>query len=108
MRGLLVSWFLLVLVAMAAVTTWAGRQANVLDAFVRLGRDPWGLATLMDAYFAFLAIWLWIAWKEGHWLPSLLWLIALLGLGNFAIAAYLLLELRRAPNLTEVFTRRKR
>lgn len=108
MRTFLVVWFLLVLVAMAAVTTWAGRQENVLAAFVRLGRDPWGLATLLDAYFAFLAIWFWIAWKEGRWLPSLLWLIALLALGNFAIAAYLLLELWRAPSPTEVFTRRKR
>ena len=44
----------------------------------------------------------WVGWRA-----SLLWLIALLGLGNFAIAAYILLELRRAPSLTEVFTRRK-
>jgi hypothetical protein len=107
MKAFLVFWFLLVLVVMAVVTTWAGLQENVLAAFVRLGRDPWGLATLMDAYFAFLAIWFWIAWKEGRWLPSLLWLLAILGLGNFAIAAYLLLELRRSQTFAEVFSRRK-
>ncbi len=87
------AWFLLVLFAMLAVTTWAGMQENILVAGGRLIRDPWGLATLFDAYFAFLAFWLWLAWRERTWAPRLLWLLAILGLGNLAMAAYVLLQL---------------
>lgn len=87
------AWFLLVLLAMLAVTTWAGSQENIFVAGGRLVRDPWGLATLFDAYFAFLAFWLWLAWRERTWLPRILWLVAILGLGNLAMAAYVLLQL---------------
>ena len=95
-RGLTL-WFTLVLFAMLGLTTWASLQENVLVAFLRLGRDPWGLATLLDAYFAFLAFWLWVAWREHRWLPRLAWLLAILALGNLAMAAYVLLALRRLP-----------
>lgn len=91
------AWFLLVLVAMVVVTTWAGLQENVLLAGGRLVRDPWGLATLFDAYFAFLAFWLWLAWRERSWLPRLLWLLAILALGNLAMAAYALVQLAGLP-----------
>ncbi len=87
------AWFLLVLAAMVAVTTWAGMQENLFVAGGRLIRDPWGLATLFDAYFAFLAFWLWLAWRERTWAPRILWLLAILGLGNLAMAAYVLLQL---------------
>jgi len=93
-RGLAI-WCSLVLLTMLGVTTWASLQENVLEAFLRLGRDPWGLATLFDAYFAFLAFWLWVAWRERTWVPRLAWLLAILGLGNLAMAAYVLLALRR-------------
>jgi hypothetical protein len=95
-RGLTL-WFLLVLVAMLALTTWASLQENVLDAFLRLGRDPWGLATLFDAYFAFLAFWLWVTWRERTWSARGAWLLAILALGNLAMAAYVLLALRGLP-----------
>ncbi|MFN8010674.1 MAG: DUF1475 family protein [Holophagaceae bacterium] len=91
------AWFLLVLLAMLAVTTWAGLQENLFVAGGRLIRDPWGLATLFDAYFAFLAFWLWLAWRERTWLPRILWLLAILALGNLAMAAYVLILLFQLP-----------
>ncbi len=93
MNRALKAWFLFVLSAMVAVTTWAGMQENMFIAGGRLLRDPWGLATLFDAYFAFLAFWLWLAWRERTWAPRLLWLLAILCLGNLAMAAYVLLQL---------------
>lgn len=103
------AWFLLVLLAMLAVTTWAGLQENIFVAGGRLIRDPWGLATLFDAYFAFLAFWLWLAWRERTWLPRILWLVAILGLGNLAMAAYVLLQLfgmGAGSNLEALFQRK--
>ncbi len=107
MKRALQLWFILVLVAMVAVTTWASLYENVVAAFLRLAADPWGLATLADAYFAFLAFWLWVAWKENHWAMGGLWLVAILLLGNLAMAAYVLIELSRTDSLEALFTRRK-
>ncbi len=90
---------------MLAVTTGAGLGGNVGAAFMRLARDPWGLATLFDAYFAFLMVWGWIAWREGTWIRRLTWLGAILLLGNFALAAYALLALRKAKGVDELFQR---
>jgi hypothetical protein len=95
-RALLVGWFGLVLVAMAAVTLWASLDTDVLTGSGRVWREPWGRATIFDAYFAFVAVWLWIAWRERSTVARVAWLVAIFLLGNFAIAAYFLLQLRRA------------
>lgn len=93
-RGLQ-AWFVFVIVVMLGASVWASLDKNVVQAFADLGSDPWGLATLFDAYFAFLAFWLWLAYKEPRWGSRLGWLAFLLGFGNFAIAAYALLQLSR-------------
>jgi hypothetical protein len=86
---------ILVFAAMAAVTTWASLEANVLVGFQRLLADRWGVATLFDAYFGFLWFWLWILYKEAHLGRSLLWLVLLFALGNLAMAAYVMIQLFR-------------
>lgn len=106
MKRALVLWFAAVLLVMLGVTIWASLQENVVTAFARLARDPWGLATLCDAYFAFLAVGGWIAWREGPWPVGILWLIAILLLGNFAIALYVLLALRREGSIDGLFRKR--
>jgi uncharacterized membrane protein YczE len=108
-------WFLRflfvgVIVAMLGVTTWASLTQSLGD-FARgpVIRDPWVIATLFDAYLAFLAFFVWVAWKERSLAARVLWFIALMLLGNFAIAAYMLRELFAIPaegDLAEVFTRR--
>ncbi len=106
MKLALVSWCILVLLAMLGVTSWASLHENAVAAFLRLARDPWGLATLFDAYFAFLAVWFWIAWRERSALSYGIWLVAILLLGNFAIATYMLLAVWREGNIDGLFRKR--
>lgn len=106
--------FVLVIVALLGATTSASLQ-QPLGEFVRgpVIRDPWVVATLFDAYFAFLAFFVWVAWKEQSLPARALWFVAVMLLGNFAIAGYFLRELgavsARAPAgeaLARVFTHR--
>jgi len=89
----------------------AGKEGvNVLIGFDTVCSEPWGLATMFDAYFGFLAFWLYTAWRERTWLARASWLIALLLLGNFAIAGYALLCLWQTPatsDLTQTFFTRR-
>ncbi len=89
----------------------AGKEGiNVIKGFETVCSEPWGLATMFDAYFGFMAFWLYVAWRERTALSRLGWLVALLLLGNFAIAAYALLCLRASPGENDpaklFFTRR--
>lgn len=89
-------WFVLCLATLSVLTLLASLERDVVSAARELVADPWGLATLADAYFAFVAVWLWIAWRERSWSGRTAWLAAILVLGNFAIAVYFLLALARA------------
>jgi peptidoglycan/LPS O-acetylase OafA/YrhL len=55
----------------------------------------WTIATLIDAYYAFLTFYLWVWWKESRARPRLLWFVAIMLLGNIAMAAYVLRQLAR-------------
>lgn len=97
MRTFLKLAFAAVFAAMVWVTWWASLDRDVFTAGAALWADPWGRATLFDTYFAFLTIWLWVAWRERGWPLRLLWLALILTLGNLAIAAYFLIALFRLP-----------
>jgi len=105
--------FLVVLASMLGVTTWASLHQSLGDfAHSATIRDPWVIATLLDAYWAFIAVFVWVAWKEQSLAARILWFVTLIALGNLAIAAYLLTQLFRvsasAPDaLTIVFTQRQ-
>ena len=86
-------WFTLVFLVLLGGTIYASLEKNVLQAYVDLGRDRWGLATLFDAYFGFIAFFLWVAYKEALLWKRALWLVLLLSLGNFAISGYALWQL---------------
>ena len=90
--------FLLVLLSMLAITTVASLDRGVFEAGADLWSDPWFKATLADAYFGFLAVFLWIAYKEPTWGRRILWFVLLMALGNIAIAIYLLIQLYRLPS----------
>ncbi|MEI6248337.1 MAG: DUF1475 domain-containing protein [Verrucomicrobiota bacterium] len=126
-RNALIAYFVLVLAAMTWVSWYActaptitslpqyaaltGKAGlNVVDGYVTVCSEPWGLATMFDAYFGFLAFWLYVAWRERSGLARVLWLVALMTLGNFAIAAYALACLFKAPadaRLETIFFTRK-
>jgi hypothetical protein len=105
LRGL----FIVVIVSMLAVTTWASRDTALFSIPREVYAHPWFIATLFDAYWAFVCFYVWVAWKEQALAARVLWFIAIIALGNIAMAAYMLRELFRLPangNLSDVFTRR--
>src|SRR6478736_7059847 len=107
LRGL----FIVIIASMLGVTSWAGSQQS-LSAFAHSAtfRDPLVIATLFDAYWAFITFYAWVAWKEQSLGARLLWFVAIVLLGNLAMSAYMLAQLFAVPAagpLDEVFTRRQ-
>ena len=101
--------FLVVLVSMLAVTGWASGRGSLFAIPREVLHHPWFLATLVDAYWGFVTFFVWAAWKEQRLAARGLWLVAVLLLGNLAMAVYFLRELfsiRTAGELDRVFTRR--
>jgi Protein of unknown function (DUF1475) len=85
-----------ILVAMIAVTVRASFDRSILDAGVVI-EDPWGLATLFDAYAGFVTFYIWVAYRETSRIARCGWFVLIMTLGNIAMAAYVLLLLRRLP-----------
>lgn len=83
-----------ILIAMSVVTVRASLVRPVWDN-AHLLEDPWFIATLCDAYCGFLLFYLWVAWRERSLLRRLIWFVAIMLLGNFAMAAYVLMRLAR-------------
>ena len=103
--------FSVILVGMLGVIGWASSRCALFDIPDEVLAHPWFIATLLDAYLAFVAFWVWVAWKEGTLAARVLWLFTILLWGNPAIAIYMLRELSRARResggLDVVFTRRR-
>jgi predicted permease len=96
------SWWLrcafsVVLVTMLCVTGWASVHVPLWHTPRAVVLHPWFIATLFDAYFGFLTFYLWLAWRETRAMPRIVWLLALLALGNIAMSAYMLQLLWRLP-----------
>jgi hypothetical protein len=85
------------LVSLTAWNLWASSQQPVWE-WGGLTSSPdnlWTIATLIDAYYAFLTFYLWVWWKESRTRPRLLWFVAIMLLGNIAMAAYVLRQFAR-------------
>lgn len=103
--------FIVIIGSMLWVTSWASLH-QPLGAFAGSAtfRDPWVIATLFDAYWAFITFYVWVAWKEQSFLARVLWFVSIILLGNLAMSAYMLVQLFAVPaagQLAEVFTRRQ-
>ncbi|PTU31251.1 DUF1475 family protein [Stenotrophobium rhamnosiphilum] len=91
------------LAALISVSIWATGHISISPVIDNLlaqpgeGNNPWFVATLLDAYFGFLWFWAWVAYKERSWLSRVIWLVLILGLGNMAMGAYILIQLYRLP-----------
>lgn len=86
-----------IFLSLFAYTTWASTQQAVWD-WRGLVDGPdrwWTIATLIDAYYAFLTFYVWVFYKETRALPRLGWFVGIMLLGNMAMAAYVLLQLAR-------------
>jgi hypothetical protein len=89
--------FWLIIAVMFFVTT----QATLHQALWEWGgltHEPdrwWTIATLADAYCGFLTFYAWVFYKETSLPSRLAWFVAIMALGNFAMAGYVLLQLGR-------------
>ncbi|HSI09834.1 MAG TPA: DUF1475 family protein [Rariglobus sp.] len=102
--------FLTVIVSMLAITGWASSQCALFAIPREVFTHPWFIATLFDAYWAFIAFFVWVAWKEQTLAARVLWFVAIILLGNLAMATYLLIELfriKKIDQLGEVFATRR-
>ena len=89
--------FIVVLISMFAVTGWASSVVALWKTPRAVATHPWFIATLFDTYFAFLTFYAWVAYKETSKFARAVWLIAILLLGNIAMAIYMLIQLFRLP-----------
>lgn len=104
---MLKSFFVLVLLAMIGVSTWASLQSNVFEGFRYVIADRWGVATLFDTYFSFLTIYLWIAYKHTTLLARAVWMVLILTLGSIAFSVFILRELARSKTVEEFLCQKR-
>ena len=105
LRGL----FFVVLASMLWVTTWASLQCPLFAVPRDVFTHPWFIATMFDAYWGFTTFFVWVCYQQRSWLARVAWFVAIMLLGNVAMAAYCLAALFRTPpdgKLADVLTRR--
>jgi len=95
-------WFLRFLFAgvlgsMLWVTTWASLQCPLFGVPRDVFTHPWFIATLFDAYWGFITFFVWVCYKQTSWIARAAWFVAIMLLGNIAMAAYCLSELSALP-----------
>jgi hypothetical protein len=83
----------LVLLIMIGLTLVAFQEAGLMEAGSELWKDAWFRLTLADAYFGFLIVYLWVAYKERTWWAKIVWFVLFMALGNMAVATYILIQL---------------
>ena len=97
-------FFVVVLVAMLGVTSWASSIVALWETPRAVATHPWFIATLFDTYFAFLTFYCWVAYKETSNVARVVWLMAILLLGNIAMAIYMLRALFKVPKDADMKT----
>lgn len=106
LRGL----FIAVIISMLWVTSWASLHCPLFGLPRDVYAHPWFIATLFDAYWGFTTFFVWVAYKQTSWVARSGWFVAIMLLGNIAMASYCLDELFRAPRdsrVAEVLTIRR-
>ena len=86
-----------ILVVMLYVTVTAVLERGMFEAGGEMWPNPWFRATLTDAYCGFLAFYAWVFYRERTWAGRGLWFVAIMALGNIAVAVYVLEKLFRLP-----------
>jgi len=87
-----------ILVVMLYVTVTAVLERGMFEAGGEMWPNPWFRATLADAYCGFLVFYAWVFYRERSWAGRGLWFVAIMGLGNIAVAVYVLAKLFRLPD----------
>jgi hypothetical protein len=93
MKMLLTLVFAAIFVWMTVLAIRTSLAISIWDAWDSFAVNPWAVATLYDAYFAFFAFWLWVAWRERSIGARIIWLVLIFFLGNIAMSFYVLLQI---------------
>lgn len=93
MRNVLIPIFSITLIMMVAMTVRASLACSITEVPETVLRDVWFHATLTDAYLGFLTFYVWVAYRESHWISRVVWFVLIMGLGNIAMSAYVLIKL---------------
>jgi len=78
---------------MTILTIRTSLEVSLWSAWDSFGANPWAVATLVDAYFAFITFWVWVAYKEETFWSRVLWLALILCWGSIAMSLYVLIQL---------------
>jgi hypothetical protein len=92
--------FSCILIFMLSITSWAMLKENIFTGGGKLLDQPWGLATLGDAYCGFLTFFAWVVYKERSWLSRITWFVSIMLLGNIAMSFYVLLQIGKSKGVT--------
>jgi hypothetical protein len=88
-----VAW--LALLAMTAVLIYGFTVGDFVAEGGQLTRMPWGIVSLVDLYAGFALFSVWIVYRETKPLAAAIWVLAMMILGFWAGALYMLLALYR-------------
>jgi len=97
MRLLLKIMFGAIFLWMAGMTTYVSLHKSLWLAGSEFSwvSSPWAVATLFDAYYGFLTFFVWVCFKERSLAARVMWFLLIMGLGNIAMSAYVLMQLFR-------------
>jgi hypothetical protein len=84
-----------IFVFMVTMTIRTSLKIGLAEGWNSFAANPWAMATLYDAYAGFITFFVWVAYKENALWRKVVWLVAILGLGNIAMSLYVLIQLFR-------------
>ncbi len=95
MRLFLKLLFAGIFVFMIVMTVWVGMHKPLSRSIEDFSwaASPWAVATLFDAYFGFTTFFVWVCFKERGLAIKAMWFLLIVGLGNIAMSAYVLIQL---------------
>jgi len=82
------AWQSVVLVGMLWANLYAAGHENLFQLHPITLASPWFWVTVAEAYLAFIPFCLWVALREQQPWPRWLWIVAMVGLGNWVMALY--------------------
>lgn len=95
MKTFLKLLFGFIFVFMVTMTIRTSLKIGLAEGWNSFAANPWAMATLYDAYAGFITFFVWVAYKENALWRKVVWLVAILGLGNIAMSLYVLIQLFR-------------
>ena len=81
-----------------AACLWAGSQSNLQTGLRAIASQPWGLVTLLDLYIGFAIVAAAIYAAESRKPVAVLWIVAILFLGNLITLIWLIQRILRSPS----------